>query len=124
MKAKAKWLLMGAIALTTGAAIGAWSSRTVGRGFSAAVWPDEKQVQNGVRLEMADQIVEGKMLSGKTRAQVVEMLGEPPPIGYFRTWDMVYYLGDERGYMSIDSEWLVVRLDKEGNVSEYRIVRD
>ena len=37
---------------------------------------------------------------------------------------MVYWLGDERGYMSIDSEWLVVRLDGEGKVAEYRIVRD
>jgi hypothetical protein len=30
----------------------------------------------------------------------------------------------ERGFISIDSEWLVVRFDTAGKVSEYRIVRD
>ena len=87
-------------------------------------WQDEKRLQDGKRLEMADEVVAAKMLSGMTRAQVAEMLGEPPPTGYFKTWDMVYYLGDERGYISIDSEWLVVKLDPAGKVSEYRIVRD
>ena len=52
------------------------------------------------------------------------MLGEPPHTGYFKDWDLVYWLGRERGFISIDSEWLVVRLDPKGWVREYRIVRD
>jgi hypothetical protein len=52
------------------------------------------------------------------------MLGEPPPTSYFRQWDMVYWLGMERGFVSIDSEWLVIRLDQDGRVAESRIVTD
>jgi hypothetical protein len=52
------------------------------------------------------------------------LLGEPSDEGYFREWDFVYWLGPERSYMGIDSEWLVVRLGRDGRVTEYRIVRD
>ncbi len=52
------------------------------------------------------------------------MLGEPPPPEYFRDWDMVYRLGMERGFISIDSEWLVIRLGTNGRVTESRIVHD
>jgi hypothetical protein len=37
---------------------------------------------------------------------------------------MKYWLGPERSYFSVDSEWLVLRLDRAGRVVEYRIVRD
>jgi hypothetical protein len=50
--------------------------------------------------------------------------GKPSEEGYFREWDLVYWLGPERGYMSIDSEWMVLRLGKDGKVAECRIVRD
>ena len=52
------------------------------------------------------------------------MLGEPPETEYFRDWDLVYWLGPERGFMSIDSEWLVLRLHENGRAAECRIVRD
>lgn len=61
---------------------------------------------------------------GKSRAEVVVLLGEPPPTDYFRQYDMVYWLGAERGWLTIDSEWLVVRLDANKRVSEARIVTD
>ena len=37
---------------------------------------------------------------------------------------MVYILGSERGFMSIDSEWLVLRIDAAGHVRDVKIVRD
>lgn len=52
------------------------------------------------------------------------MLGPPSDVGYFRTYDLVYWLGLERGFMRIDSEWLVVRLDATGTATEARIVND
>src|SRR5215212_8180343 len=115
--------IIAASALTAASAVG-WFLAPAGTPFDRAAWPDERQVQHGVRLKMADRIVATKMLTGKTRAQVVEMLGEPPPTGYFKSWDLVYYLGPERGFMGIDSEWLVVKLDGQGRVSDYRTVRD
>jgi outer membrane protein assembly factor BamE (lipoprotein component of BamABCDE complex) len=121
--AKWAWVTAGVVGFVI-AAFAGWSAGTKGRAFDPAAWRDERRLLDGKRLEMADEIVARKMLSGKTRAQVVEMLGEPPETQYFRAWDMVYRLGNERGFISIDSEWLVVKLDAQGKVSEYRIVRD
>lgn len=50
--------------------------------------------------------------------------GSRPGSGYYREWDLVYWLGPERGFYSIDSEWLVVRLGPEGRVSDCQLVRD
>ena len=52
------------------------------------------------------------------------MLGEPTVTSYFREYDLVYVLGNERGWMSIDSEWLLMRLDDTGRVSADEIARD
>jgi hypothetical protein len=100
----------------------AWGLWPVGRAFDRAVWLDEKQ--EAARLEIANRIVAQRLLDGKSRAEVVGVLGEPRKTGYFSDWNLVYRLGDERGFMSIDSEWLVVRFDANERVSEYRIVRD
>lgn len=119
-----KWWIGGCAALAAGAALG-WSFGPSRKPFDAAAWQDERQARRrNVRLKMADHIVATKMLSGKTRAEVVALLGEPPPTEYFKSWDLVYWLGPERGFISIDSEWLVVKLDAQGKVSDYRIVRD
>jgi hypothetical protein len=106
------------------AAIGVWRLWPSGRAFDREAWQDEKQVEKGVRLAMADRIVARGTLSGKTRAEVVAMLGEPPKTDYFSDWNLVYWIGPERGFITIDSEWLVVRLDANGRVSECRILRD
>ena len=96
-----------------------------GRAFDAELWQENKsQLSTKVRLGMADRIVARKILRGKTRTQVTDMLGEPPATGYRCDWDLVYWLGPERGFLGIDSEWLVVRLDRNGVVEDYKIVRD
>ena len=97
---------------------------TPGVDFKRAAWLDPAHRQDNVRLRMADRLVATGALVGKTRAQVIEMLGESSSSGYFSDWDLVYWLGDERGWMSIDSEWLVVRLSPDGRVVANRIVRD
>jgi hypothetical protein len=101
-----------------------WSIRPLGRPFDRRAWQDPVRVRQGVRLEMADRLVGSGTLRGKSRRQVIELLGEPSDEGYFRKWDLVYWLGPERSYMSIDSEWLVLRLGRDGRVFEYRIARD
>ena len=79
-----------------------------GRPFDRAAWNDEARVRDGVRLKMA-------------RNDVSAMLGQPTD--RFPDWDLAYWLGAERGFISIDTEWLVLRFDRE-RVSEVRIVRD
>jgi len=117
---RCKILIIAATVLVAGVLV--WALWPVGRAFDQAVWADEKQA--GARLETADRIVARRMLDGKARADVVAMLGEPPKTGNSSDWNLVYRLGMERGFVSIDSEWLVVRFDANDRVSEYRIVRD
>ena len=73
---------------------------------------------------MADRLVAWRTLLGKTRQQALDLLGKPSDEGYFRDWDLVYWLGPERGFISIDSEWLVVRLGKDDRVIDCRTVTD
>lgn len=96
-----------------------------GKPFDSGAWRNANTEQNDpVRLSMVDDLVRSKRLVGKTRPQVVELLGEPDG-GKFQDWDMVYWVGPERGtYMAIDSEWLIIRLDESGRVVEVKNVRD
>jgi hypothetical protein len=73
---------------------------------------------------MVDDLLARYHLVGMTKAAVLHLLGEDPPTGYFREFDLVYWLGPERGLMSIDSEWLVIKLDAKGTVSEASLVTD
>lgn len=63
-------------------------------------------------------------LDGESRAAVLGQLGPPHDGPYFRDHDLVYYLGDERGLMGIDSEWLVIDFDRDGKVASYAVVSD
>ena len=73
---------------------------------------------------MVDDLLRRHSFRGMTREQVTAIVGEPDKTEYFKEWDLVYWLGPERGFMSIDSEWLVFRLDSQKKVTDLRIVRD
>lgn len=104
-------------------ACGSWFWLHPGRRFDASLWSNSGTPAS-VRLRMADDLVDNKKLIGLTRQQVVSRLGEPPKTGYFKEFDLVYYLGPERGFISIDSEWLVLKLGPDGRVSRATIARD
>jgi hypothetical protein len=91
----------------------AWKSRSLD---SEHMWP--------TRLRMADDLLESGKLTGATRQEVESLLGPPDKTEYFRDWTMVYWLGPERGAFRIDSEWLGIRLNESGIVSEVRLLRD
>lgn len=76
------------------------------------------------RLRMADTLVDDRLLVGKARPQVESMLGPPTRTSKFSDDDIVYWLGPERGFMSIDSEWLVINFNDEDAVEVAKIVRD
>lgn len=59
-----------------------------------------------------------------SRPAIVALLGPADSISYFADYDMVYWLGPERSYVSVDSEWLVLKLDSLGRVAEHRLVTD
>jgi hypothetical protein len=73
------------------------------------------------RLRMADHLLSGGVLRGKTRAEVTSLLGPPDSSG---TAEIGYYLGPERGWIRIDSELLSVRFGPDGRVTDCYIWRD
>ena len=114
------WLLGGLMAFSAG-------KEYIGqRAFETELWRDSAQVHgpDPVRIRMVDDLLQRHDFRGWARGRVVALLGEPPRTGYFTEYDLVYWLGPERGLVPIDSEWLVFRLDAVGRVGEYRIVRD
>jgi hypothetical protein len=76
------------------------------------------------RHRIADGFVLSGRVLGKSREELIALLGAPPTADKFQDWEMVYPLGAERGFFGIDSEWLVVRLNAAGKAVEARIVRD
>ncbi len=111
---------LGAVALFAG---GSWFVLRPGRHFDPSLWGNSRTPAS-VRLRMADDLVDNKKLIGLTRQEVVARLGEPPKTEYFKEFDLVYYLGPERGFISIDSEWLVLKLGPDGRVKRATIARD
>lgn len=76
------------------------------------------------RQRMADGFMRKNTLHGKTREDVDALLGPDSDSGYFRDYDLVYWLGPERGFVGIDSEWLVIKFSPDGHVADVRIVTD
>lgn len=101
------------------------------RDFDAALWRDETLVDHDVmwppRLCMVDDLLASGRLIGLTREEVVELLGPPEEPGFplgAVDCDVFYHLGPERGFLSIDSEWLFLALDQQGRVHRAWIYRD
>jgi hypothetical protein len=79
------------------------------------------------RLCMADHLIGGRILLGKTEAQVIALLGRPTDrmttAGTSASL-LSYYLGPERGLFRIDSETLCIEVGTDGKVSRQWIHRD
>jgi outer membrane protein assembly factor BamE (lipoprotein component of BamABCDE complex) len=94
--------------------------------FDSATWKRSvtENTQEPVRLQMVDDLLHQHQLRGMTREEVVSLLGTPPKTDYFRDYDFVYWLGPERSYISIDSEWLAIKFGEDGRVRKASVVRD
>ena len=95
--------------------------------FEEAAWKAGEQAKfdsSAPRLRMADGLIASGALKGQTKPNVLTMLGPPSQTDKFRDYNLVYWLGAERGSISIDSEWLVISFDKDQRVSEVLLVRD
>lgn len=94
-----------------------------GQPFDAAEWKADIGGTHGARHDMVPRMIAWNSLVGLPRDEVIEMLGESNT-DYFREYDLVYRVGDERSLISLDSEWLVIRFGADGTVSEARLVND
>ena len=73
---------------------------------------------------MVDDLIRSHRLNHMSRREVEQLLGSPTATNYFKEYDLIYWLGPERGFMGIDSEWLAISFDGQGVVQSYAIVRD
>jgi hypothetical protein len=96
------------------------------RRFTTQRWTDSAAVygRQQIRSCIVGNLRRTQKLRGMSRAEIVALLGEPRPTEYFSEFDLVYWVGRERGLVGIDSEWLVFRLDSKGRVIEHRLVTD
>ena len=95
--------------------------------FVASQWRASDPEEVGalrVRQRMADWLVITHRLDGLSHREVVDLLGNPPPHDKFRGAGLVYVLGPERGFISIDYEWLVLTFGKAGTVEHVAIQTD
>ena len=93
--------------------------------FDSAVWKNDELTQSSEypRIKMIDDLIARYDLNGMPKEKIDELLGVPPLTEYFKGYDYVYWLGPERGFMGIDSEWLCIKFDN-GKVSEAKVLSD
>ena len=112
-------------------------NRLRSRSFKAAVWRLEPTKDTNpwpTRLRMVDDLLASHHLTGLGRTDVLELLGHPDDVNFFREtsrrsddadWDLGYKLGPERGtLMRIDNEWLLLDLDQRGRVRRVLVTHD
>jgi hypothetical protein len=90
------------------------SERLSRRSFDAAAWRADSDGGRGVRQRMVDDLLSSGRLDGLTRAQVLDLLGPPDSSG---AGSLEYVTGDERGFVRIDSEILVVEVGRDATVT-------
>lgn len=93
--------------------------------FDAAVWkatPSEFSLDS-VRLRMVDDFLTRPVV-GWSRERIEAELGKPDDTPYFRAYQMVYHLGQERHPFGLDSEWLVFSLGDNDIVTACRVLTD
>ncbi len=75
------------------------------------------------RQNMVDDLLRRYDLRGMPKEKIDLLLGKPASTQYFREFDYVYWLGSERGFFPIDSEWLCIKF-QNAKVSEVKLCTD
>jgi hypothetical protein len=89
--------------------------------FESEAWKTASD-QHVLKIRMVDDLIENYDLDGQSREFIDELLG-PARSGFLGNCDYVYWLGPERGVISIDSEWLCINFDGDV-VRDHKIISD
>ncbi|MBT4530301.1 MAG: hypothetical protein HOC27_03775 [Phycisphaerae bacterium] len=95
--------------------------------FESSAWKNNPTVFSleSVRLRMVDDFLDTHNIIGMSREEVVLLLGEPDQTEYFKSYEMVYMLGQETdSYFAIDSQWLAIHVDGTAVVESIDILTD
>ena len=102
--------------------------------FDPAAWKSEaakaaEYPASSHRLRQVDHLIDSGLLQGKSRAEVLALLGPDDRVERVRSlrvpfpdWDAAYWLGPM--WIPVDDWWLVIRFDAGGRVSERPIQGD
>ena len=102
------------------------SERLQRRAFDAAAWQarGRNESRSPDRIRMIDDLLKTHDVRGWGRTRVLVLLG-PGDDSPWRAPDrLVYWLGPERDFLGMDSEWLSISFDASDRVVEWRIVTD
>ncbi|MFZ1357815.1 MAG: hypothetical protein WAS28_04975, partial [Saprospiraceae bacterium] len=77
------------------------------RGFDRQRWFTDE----GLRYEMKEDIVDNKMLEGKSKNQVIELIGRPDNKDSLNIWN--YYLGSSSAGLGWQYNYLKLIFEKE-----------
>jgi hypothetical protein len=119
---RVRWTIAIVLGLLAAAYVAVFVWR-LGKPFDAVEWRERESRHNGSRQQMADWVVVTHVLDGKTRAEVLSMLGNPnwPSFG----GSLMFFLGKERSLLGPfggpGCEWLTVDFGPDGRVSRYHI---
>jgi hypothetical protein len=97
--------------------------------FEPAVWREHAHLHDEVLSDQARRLVRQRILIGKTRAEVIDLLGKPSfVLGRDDQEDpdgprLIYRLGPY-GFVGVDYEWLTVLVEADGRVSKCYCRRD
>lgn len=104
--------------------ISVWAVYTAAKYHYTHTFSQKAWLKTEERAYMAEDMMKKYSLEGMTKEDVISLLGNDTEREYFKEkGNLVYWLGCERGFISIDSEWLVINF-KEEKVSNYYITRD
>jgi hypothetical protein len=76
-----------------------------------------------IRQRMVDDLLARHQLRGKTREEIIKLLGETQHHMYFANYKWPYYLGPARGAFSVGLEWLGLQFDDDGRVADVRVLQ-
>jgi hypothetical protein len=76
------------------------------------------------RIKMCRDIIAKKFLLGKTKAEIVDLLGQPDNYPFREPWGFNYWVGLQRGPMKMDSAWLAIRFDDTHHAVEVKMKQD
>ncbi|WP_182103099.1 hypothetical protein [Niallia taxi] len=87
--------------------------------FTAEKWLE----QETERTFMIDNLLKEHPLEGKQKKDIVALLGKETAEAYFKEKDnLVYLLGAERGFISMDTEWLIIHFNDDNIADKVEVV--
>ncbi|KFN01316.1 hypothetical protein DJ93_531 [Bacillus clarus] len=93
--------------------------------YTSKFHPDKWLGYETDRVYMVDDLLKKHKLVGKSKEEIIQLLGYPTETRNFeKVTHTLYYLGNERGFIPIDSEWLAFQFDNEDRVVDYKLQKD